>query len=221
MIPLRYIFILFIFVSLMNFSLPAFADSLKEKIGVLQVLPLKFGVNEFTVKGNKVMIVKGAHLSDTAGGGDTYQTLIEMKYPHAISKENPFWQSVAVDDAGSFIDLQETAPHTFEDALTSIQFLIEKNEVGSNNLSSLYVFRSKRDFPGVLTDPSFSRLSLYALKYSSADIGGMVYFEPVGAMKTKKRYGSADCAAYIELGVALPAYIEKSACQQSTVPAKP
>lgn len=199
--------------SLISFQI-VFADShsLKEKINTLQVLPLKFGVNEFVVKGNRVMIVRGAHLSDAAGGGDTYQTLIEMKYPHSSTKESPFWQSVAVHDSDSSIDLQETAPHTYEDALASVHFMVKKHEVGSGNFSSLYVFRSKRDFPGVLTDPSLTQLSLYALKYPSTDIGDMIYFERTESLKTKKKYSSADCAAFMELGVELPAYITKDEC---------
>jgi hypothetical protein len=222
MILLRYVVVVIGFGSLLVFSHPVFSDSLKGKLSTLQILPLKFGVNEFTVKGNKVMIVKGAHLSDFAGGGDTYQTLIEMKYAHDVTGENPFWQSVAVDDPGSsFIDLQETAPHTYEDALTSIQFMVEKNEMDLKELSSLYVFRSKRDFPGVLPDPSFTKLSLYGLKYPSADIGDMIYFKLIGAVKTKKKYSSADCAAYVELGVELPAYIKKDWCPQTKVSPKP
>ena len=178
----------------------AHAETLQDMIGKLEVLPLHYGVNEIKVNNRDIIIVRGAVVTGTAGGHDTYIVLAKQENP--LVGKKPFWQFARFEGDKQGI-LIETAPHTYEDSIVSIRFMVPKEGKDLKNVSDLYLFTAARKFVVPLPTPSQPDFSLSVLNRQNDEMGTL-FFHTLKKMSLKEKYCNADWPAYKILGVPLP-----------------
>jgi len=189
----RITYIFLIMLIIVNKSITAYADeTLRNKISALEPLILHYGTNSLKVNNLDVLISKGVFVSEVAWGGDGYTTLVH---------EGKTWQLARLDERLRNETTIWSVPHTQEDAITSISFLIPQKETTST-ITALYLLITHRDYKHNPLDLSPVEFSLYILQ-PDKDFG-IYYFHKLQSETSKAKYCNADSAAYHELGIPLP-----------------
>ncbi|MBV8061865.1 MAG: hypothetical protein JO126_06830 [Alphaproteobacteria bacterium] len=188
------------FFFLLLIAVPARAETLRYMVGDLDVLPLHYGTNDLHISGDDLLIVRGVFETGTAWGGDVYTVLI---------KNGDAWEMVRYEKNGWSGVLTKTQPHTFEDSIVTVRFMVPKGTSKSGNVSSLYVLKAARPYlqnAAGKTDPEAretpANFTLYVLQRDK-DFG-IPYLHEVARARSKNKYCNADWAVWRELGVTLP-----------------
>jgi len=168
------------------FSLPAHAESLKEKLAELAPLTLHEGVNELKIGDRSVIIQHGKFAAENAWGADIYSVMVQ---------ESGHWQLARMDDGAAAKETNIVAvPHAEEDAISSVAFFLSKQEEG------LYLLQTKRSgWKESPYDAVPAKFTLYQLQRD--DDFGIYYLRPIASQTTKTRYCNSNTAAYHELGI--------------------
>jgi hypothetical protein len=168
--------------------------NMKDRLAQLDLLSLRYGANAMTINGREALIVKGAYETGTAWGGDEYSVLV---------KEGEKWQLARHQEGAWESTITADVPHTGEDSVVSIRFMVPKGQARSANVSDLYLLKAERHYETSPADPVPVIFALYLLARENDDLG-VRYFRPVGTEMSRARYCSADLALHRELGLALP-----------------
>jgi hypothetical protein len=169
---------------------PAWAEDLAQQISQLKPLPVKYGAAELNVAGRKILITRAEYRNDGPWGGDVYSVMV---------KDGESWQLARHSEENKLQSaVFQSLPHTYEDSLTSIRFMMPKT---GNPV--LYVLESKRKFQTPPTNPSTTSFTLYVLENTPDDFN-ILYFRKIGTKDSKRPHCNADWAAFKELGVPLP-----------------
>jgi hypothetical protein len=171
----------------------ASAETLKEKVATLEVLPLEYGSNAIKVNGHNILIIKGAFKSEIARGGDGYFILVQ---------DGGVWQLARYEDGKKDNDVVIWAlPHTGEDSISSIHFMVSRGSASSKNLAELYLLKTTRHYKITPTESALAEFTLSALHRD--DDFGIYYLHTLKRMTSTIKYCNADSAAYHELGIPL------------------
>lgn len=176
------------------------AEDLKRIINDLKPLTLHEGSNPLTINGYPAVIIKARRDDDTAWGGIGFTAIIH----HQAS-----WQYIRPTDSDAKDVTVWSAPHTDEDAITSIVFMIPKGAT-PNNTTHLYLLKTHRAYEESPLVSVPAKFSLYILKQDE-DFGGF-YMHLLKQELSKETYCDADTAAFHELSIALPAGKEAVPC---------
>lgn len=170
--------------------------SIANRIEQLELLPLRYGANTITVNRQEVLIVRGAYVSEVAWGGDEYWVLVNEGTKWQLTRhERDAWDSTITADV----------PHTGEDSVISIRWMVPKGQARSKNISDLFLLKAERHYETSAADSVPVVFTLYALARENDDFG-IRYFRPLYTENSKARYCSADLAIHRELGMLLPPY---------------
>lgn len=185
---------------------PALALSLKQQIAVLDILRFDYGTNTLQVQGNDLQITKGDFNSEAAGEGDVYLILAKEKDRKI---EDSHWKVVRYFPGGPKSILTITAPHTYEDSIMSVRFLVPKGQSSGKDFSDVYLLKAERDYlpfqPGSEYEREYETVATFTLyQLQRDDDFGIFYLKQVAAETSKKKYCNVDWAMYKELNVALP-----------------
>ena len=184
-----------IFTAVLLVSQTAWADSLKETITHLNLRPLyvQYGANTLQLNGHGLLIVQGRFENGNAWGGDSYTVLVKQK--------DSRWQLVRHEQGGWESVLTNNQPHTKEDSISSVSFLIPNNDTASN-ITALYLLTTNRDYKDSPLDSVPAKFTLDIVQ-PDTDFG-IYYFHKLTSETTKAKYCNADSAAFHELGIPLP-----------------
>ncbi|HEX3485552.1 MAG TPA: hypothetical protein VHT51_10860 [Micropepsaceae bacterium] len=166
--------------------------AMSDRVERLQIYPVHYGTNSLNVNGREVMIVKGAYKTETAAGGDQY---------FVLARQGAVWQLARHGLGGHDSTMITTAPHTGEDAIVSLYFMIPK--VRGPQVSDLYLLVADRQFQNSIPEVTPVEFTLYVLERRNDDFG-ILYFRTVQKETAKEQYCSADLALYRELKIPLP-----------------
>lgn len=191
-------------------TLPVQAETLRDMVNGLDVLPLHYGTNNLQINDDDLLIVRGKFETGTAWGGDVYTVLI---------KKNDTWEMARYEKDSWSSVLTETQPHTSEDSIVTVRFMVPKDSVGSDNISALYVLKTSRPYMqnnagkvDVEARQTPATFTLYVLQHDK-DFS-IPYLHKVVQAKSTKKYCNADWAAWRELGIALPDDGENYTCSK-------
>ncbi|MEQ1888991.1 MAG: hypothetical protein ABL951_07405 [Alphaproteobacteria bacterium] len=179
----------------------AVADTLREKISRLEPLTLHYGVNSIKINARDVLLVKGAFVSETAWGGDGYSVLVD---------EGRIWQFARTDDGLENEVIIWSVPHTEEDSVTSISFLVPRGGNAIKSGENLYLLRTHRNYDVTPYEIVPAEFSLYILQ--RREDFGIYIFQKLESLVSSGKYCNAEQAAFHELGIPLPDAAEKSVC---------
>ena len=106
--------------------------------------------------------------------------------------------------------IPRTAPHTYEDSVMSVRFMVSKHGVAAGkNYDGLYLLRSEREYmpnpsgiSGHEDHVSVADFMLY--KLCRDDDFGIYYLHQVARTRTARKYCNVDWAMHEALGIALP-----------------
>ncbi len=168
--------------------------NMRERINQMQILPLDYWANHITISNRDVMIVRGAYVSGDAWGGDTYLVLM---------KQGNKWQLARPEMGARDNTLIAEVPHTYEDGVVSIDFLIPKGGNSSKTASDLYLLETARHYRSSPIEPVPAVFTLYVLSRENDDLG-VLHLRKLQTETSTARYCSANLAAYRELGIPLP-----------------
>jgi hypothetical protein len=183
-----------VFAIIVFFCQSAHAESLKETVSKLEPLALHYGANTLQLNGHDLLIVRGKFENGDAWGGDAYTVLVKQ--------DDGSWQLVRHEKGGWESVLTNTQPHTEEDSITSISFLVPKEDTVSKNIIVLYLLTTDRNYKGSPIDIVPAEFTLDIVQPSN-DFG-IYYFHKLQSETSKAKYCNADSAAYHELGIPLP-----------------
>ncbi len=170
----------------------SYAKTLQETVSQLKILPVNYGVNSITVNHKNVVIIKGKLVTGTAWGQDHYIVMEQQKDGWQIARHEKNF----LDDV-----IARAVPHTFEDSVASVHFLVPKSKAASKNLTALYLLTVSREYiPGKMTPVE---MSLSALSNKNDELGTL-YFNTLQSTTSKVKYCNSDSAAYHELQIPLP-----------------
>jgi hypothetical protein len=169
----------------------AWAETLKDTVGKLQVLPLHYGVNNIRIGSDDVLIVRGQFQTDTAGGGDVYTVLV---------KKGDLWKMAHHEEGAPSSVLTITNPHMEEDSIVSVRFMIPQ-DAETSGVRELYLLKASRKYApdDINTDTTFT---FYALK-NEKDFG-RISFHKVYEERPETEYCNADLALKRELNIPFP-----------------
>jgi hypothetical protein len=192
-------FQLLVFFFILAFSFAARAETLKDTISELKTLPLSYGTNNLRIDGKETLIVRGNFNTETASGGDVYAVLV---------KDKNDWKLVRYDEGTRDSILTITSPHTYEDSIISVRFLIPK-ESADQDSPALYLLKASRDYlidKNGNFDPNTRQtkviFTLYTLQRNTDfDI---FYLHKLSSAQTTSKYCNADWAMNREFNIALP-----------------
>ncbi len=177
------------------------AGTLKESVSTLQPLTLDYGVNTLKINNRNILIIRGAFVSETAWGGDGYTVLVD---------EGKRWQLARSGGELENEPVIWSVPHTEEDAITSISFMVPRSTDDSKNADRLYLLKTLRRYNVSSLDSVPAEFNLYILQ-PDADFG-IFYFHKLESQMSKRSYCNSDTAAYHELGIPLPGDGKEFAC---------
>lgn len=186
---------LFTFLMLISFFCGAdhaSAKALTEIVRTLAPLTLPYGNHSLRVNDHDVMITKAHASSEDAWGGDGYAVLI---------RHNSLWQWVRIEGSRAHDVTIWSEPHTNEDAITSITFMIPKGQA-PQNAKELYLLETHRTYRESPLDSTVAEFTLYRLTYD-ADLGIFSIDKEMSEASTM-RYCDSDIAALHELAIPLP-----------------
>jgi len=181
-----------------NYSVLAEENTLRKSMSNLKVLPIEYGVNNFTLarpdnfeSANVNIIITRSELpSIAAGDGDIYTIMYKQ--------EGNKWNLVQYKNHKFNII---TWPHTEEDAVSTIRFFVPK-QTNSNNLEALYLLKAARGFKKSIVEAGIATFEIY--KVSKNKDFGFMEFNKLETIKTKEKYCNIELALNKELGVAIP-----------------
>jgi hypothetical protein len=178
--------------ALILFYRPAYSEPLKDKIGKLEVLQLSYGVNTLELSGKNTIIVRGRFENGNAWDGDIYTVL---------QKKDNVWRMVRHEKSARSSVLTETLPHTDEDSIDSVRFMIPKGSAASDSISDLYLLEASRknDPDAIDTSVTFT----VSVLQPEPDFG-VLYFHELQKTHPKTKYCNADLALHQELGIPFP-----------------
>ena len=190
---------IFFFLSIILIS-PAHAGNLKTTTDDLEVLPLEYGTNNFHINGHDVLIVKGKFKTPgTAWGGDIYTVL---------QREDDVWQTARREKGGWNSVLAKTVPHTYEDSISTVRFLIPKKRNMSEDSPSLYMLEASRRYLDDKQDetvPSRKSYATFTLSVLHQDEEfGVLYLHELIKTKSAAEYCNVDWAVWKEIGIMPP-----------------
>ena len=179
----------------------AVAETLKEKVGKLRPLALHYGANNIRINARDVLIVKGAFVSETAWGGDGFSVLVD---------DGGKWQLVRPDDGLGNEVVIWSVPHTEEDSITSISFLVPRGGNAIKSGENLYLLKTRRNYEETPSEIVPAEFSFYILRRN--EDFGIYMFEKLESLVSKIKYCNAEQAAFHELGIPLSDGAEKFTC---------
>ncbi|MDE3016593.1 MAG: hypothetical protein KGI29_06720 [Pseudomonadota bacterium] len=171
----------------------ASAESLKQTVSELKPLVLHYGANNLQWNGQDLLIVRGKFENGNAWGGDAYTVLVK--------KKDGSWQLVRHENGGWEGVLTTTQPHTEEDSISAVSFLIPKKDTDSN-ITALYLLTTHRNYKESPINIAPATFTLDVVR-PDKDFG-IYYFHKLESESSKARYCNADSAAYHELDIPLP-----------------
>jgi hypothetical protein len=182
----------------------AYAETLKQQTSKLDILPLHYGANNFSVGGRGILIIRGEFNTETAWGGDVYVILAHS----AEGRRGDDWK-IARYWSGSRNDmLTVTTPHTDEDSIVSVRFMVPQGSSADQGYSDLYLLKAERKYmpnpSGVLGNEEHESVATFTLYKLQRDDFEIFLLHELKQVTTKKKYCNVDWALYKELGVALP-----------------
>ena len=179
----------------------AYAETLQDRLTNLVVLPLHYGTNSFEVNGQAVLITKGDFNTETASGGDAYTVMV-----HENENGKPDdWKMVRYEGSPSSQKiLTITAPHTGEDSIMSVRFMVSKDSP-NGTASDLYLLKAEKIFPPKMKSLVGDNEVIFTLyKLWRSDDFGIFYFHQLMQNRSKTKYCNVDWVMFKELGVLLP-----------------
>jgi hypothetical protein len=191
---------LIVFLLVAIFALPARAETLQEQVDKLEVLSLPYGPTQLKVNNEDVLIVRGRFENGNAWGGDIYTVLV---------RQGNVWQIARHEEAALSGVLTETRPHTDEDSIESIRFMVPKGAEKSGNLPALYLLDASRNYmtntSGVVDPNVLETRVTFTLDIMQREKDfGIVYLHELIKTSTKKNYCNVDWALNKELRIAFP-----------------
>lgn len=179
----------------------AAAETLREKISMLEPLTLHYGANNIKINARDVLIVKGAFVSGTAWGGDGFSVLVD---------DGGRWQLARPDDGLGNEVIIWSVPHTEEDSITSISFLVPKGGNVTKSGDNLYLLKTHRNYKEIPSEIVPAEFNFYILRRD--EDFGIYMFEKLDSLVSGTKYCNADQAAFHELGIPLPDGAEEFIC---------
>ncbi len=171
---------IFLILLLFSFSAQA-AGSIKETVSNLKVVKLHYGINNFNIGKNTIVITKAKILKGNAWDYDNYIAMRE--------KLNE-WQIIQ-NEKGEFLYI--SIPHTGEDVVSSIYFMTPKND---NKLRNLYLLTAIRKYKIHPLESVAVEFSLFVMENSADDV---FYFTLLKRTMSEKKYCNSDVAISEEL----------------------
>lgn len=184
---LKSIAILLLFVLAGNF---AHAETLKEIVSRLKILPVNYGINKFSVNGKEIIIIKSKLETGTAWAQDHY-TVFEQ--------EKDIWKIIRSEKNLNDDVVARNVPHTYEDSIAVSYFMRPTDDADENKISKLYLLKVSRKYKETPGEIAPAELSLLTIGYD--DPFGIKYFKNIQTVLSKNKYCNADAAAYSELNI--------------------
>jgi hypothetical protein len=153
------------------------AQNVKQYIQDMKPLAIHYGANTLSLSNHELMITKGHVGSEVAGSSDGISVFI---------KQDVTWQLVRIDNKSKNQTVFWSVPHTGEDVIASIKFLISQDQ------SKLYVLEARKDYKTSLAEAAPVHFTLYQLK--KAEDFDVYYFMSVAHEVSKRNYINADVA---------------------------
>ena len=174
---------------LMSLALPAKADF--SDITDIQVIPLKFGVNDIsrlTLDGRDGQIIKAWRNDANGSGFAIYLVMVDGK-------------SVGVG-ADKFQDFVTDQPYTPEHTVKSVRFARGK----VSGQPELLLITARRDFKpdATFADPAIVMFDIYHVMPNGAAGTTGDYFTPISEFPSKKKFCNSDLALAQDMGLPLP-----------------
>lgn len=177
----------------------SYAGNLKKTVKGLNILSVNYGINEFSINGEDISIIRGLFQSEVAHSADGYIIILNDKKPQTYAR---IWDENRSDNDVMIWN----EPHTGEDSIRSIYFLSSKNSKG------LYMLKSERKIKDIPTNPAITEFTLYKL-IRDKDFG-IHSFKEMAIQTSKKTYCNSDIAANLELGIGLDKSLLKFTCSK-------
>ena len=171
------------------------ADALKSRVEGLSVVPVQYGINALKLMSQDILIIRGRFETGTAWGGDIYTVLVRQP-------GNGVWRMArhekTSDQSGV---LTITTPHTGEDSIRTVRFMVPSEEIAAGRVSHLYVVQASRAY-----DPNIAHTAVtftFAALERNADLD-IFYFHELAKTQSQTPYCNAEMALHRELGLPLP-----------------
>lgn len=181
----------------------AYAGGVKDIISTLIPLPLNDVVTSLKIGHRNVRIITATFASEGAWGEDGYSVIVQ---------DDGRWQYARREEGVAREVVLWSAPHTGEDVITSLTFLIPKNTNPKRNIPALYVLETQRDIAEDVLAAVPVKLTLYSLQRD--DDFGIFYLRPIANETSLAAYCNADFAAFHELGIPLPGDGTEYPCEE-------
>lgn len=174
------------------------ANTLKELVHSLQILPVQYGENHFRINGKNLSVIKGKLITGNAWEQETYIVLLQQK---------DIWQIIANDK--NDVVMARAIPHTGEDSISSVYFMIPKNVESFDDIHDLYLLTVLRKYQ---VSPLEKVQAKFLLAKFESDELGMAYFQELKTFQSKNKYCNSDSASYHEFNIPLPYNGEEFPC---------
>ncbi|MFZ4761244.1 MAG: hypothetical protein ACOYK8_00310 [Alphaproteobacteria bacterium] len=181
-------------------------EALRKQLAGLQVLSLDYGVNRLTVAGVEVLINKAIIENGNGWSNILYSIMVEDSGDAEEAK--PHFQWVRIEDGQQDKSTISALPHTGEDSIKTIYFMIPKIDgvAIKRDEPPLYLLQVERRYHESPTNAALADFSLLALKRDADNMA--LYFRKIHHAVSVVPYHNADCAAWLELGISMPQFSE-------------
>lgn len=186
------------------------ATDLKNTLSAMTILTAKYGNTVLRVEGRKVWLSRGYFNLVTAWGGDIYTSMVQDPSLHVDQEPDlPEWKIVRYGESPWNNFLTRTLPHTEEDSISTVRFLVPRGEsLQRKRFSALYFLRAERDYlpnlshiPGHEERSTRAHFKFYKL---GRDDFGIFRLIKVRSEWSRHRYCNVELALNRELGIAFP-----------------
>lgn len=171
-----------------------YSEALPEKVSSLQILPLNYGANYFQVRNKGILIIKGRLKTGTAWEQDNYIVM---------EQQENIWQVVQYEKQKPTDVIVRAVPHTGEDTISTVYFMVPNEAKDITNVSELYLLKVSREYKESTSESGHAKLLLSVLNHDNDDMG-VLYFNNIQTISSKAKYCNADSAAFHELQIPLP-----------------